>query len=177
MISQNSCRLLFGLLLFSLGLVTQAQTEQTVGEPSQDAIDYFAQQVEAASYFSLMLDAQAETECETHEIEVNPNHLVQLYTCILENVDSGVKTFAMLGRLGHTGAEGMVIVLREGVLMASVELNADPGALLTIPYLTAGDYEVIVVLTDVNLVSIATALLYGFEPVEHKMQSIYFTIE
>ena len=177
MISLTTYRVLFALLLFSLGLMAQAQTEQTLGEPSEDAIHFFAQQVEAASYFSLMLDAQAETECETHEITVNPNHLVQLYTCILENVDSGVKTFAMLGRLGHSGAEGMAIVLREGVLMASVELNADPGALLTVPYLIAGDYEVIVVLTDVNLAGVATALVYGFEPVDHVMQSMFFTIK
>ena len=177
MITLTSCRVLFALLLLPIGLMAQAQTEQTLGDPSEGAIHFFAQQVEAASYFSLMLGAQAETECETHEITVNPNHLVQLYTCILENVDSGVKTFAMLGRLGHSGAEGMAIVLREQVLMASVALNADPGALLTIPYLIAGDYEVIVVLTDVHLAGVATALLYGFEPVEHVMQSIFFTIE
>ena len=71
----------------------------------------------------------------------------------------------------------MAIVMREGVLMASVELNADPGALLSIPYLIAGEYEVIVVLTDVNLASVATALLYGFEPADHVMQSIFFIIE
>ena len=175
--SHTTCRVLFALLLLSLGLTAQAQTEQSLGEPSEGAVDFFARQVEAASYFSLMLDAQSETECETYEITVNPNHIVQLYTCILENLDSGAKTFAMLGRLGHSGAEGMAIVLREGVLMASVELNADPGALLSIPYLIAGEYEVIVVLTDVNLAGVATALLYGFEPVDHVMQSIFFTIE
>ena len=61
-------------------MTAQGQTEQTLGEPSEDAIHLFAQQVDAASYFSLMLEVQAETECETHEIVVNPNHIVQLYT-------------------------------------------------------------------------------------------------
>ena len=52
-----------------------------------------------------------------------------------------------------------------------------PGHCLTVPYLIAGDYEVIVVLTDDNLAGVATALVYGFEPVDHVMQSMFFTIE